>query len=588
MAALGEPVAFASGNDRGSVVPDKEQSSLFRPRRLVSTVDLQSIDGIGPRIAARIRARWPKGLQDSELADNPYLLTELPQIGFRLADKVALAMGIAKGAKVRQAAAGEFILKEAEQQGNTCLPVGDFAARFSELLGVPLGSCELDERTVMQDEAGNLGLARTFRAENRAAEIVKGMCARHWTGFTPLLAADGMLAEDQWAALQMIQAAPIFCLLGSPGTGKTTLIRSVLASNPSLKIALCAPTGKAAKRIEELTGRPAQTIHRLLEPEWVSAKPGSGKSSYFRFRRNASNPLPHDMVICDETSMVDIRLFADLLMALRPDSRLLLVGDIHQLPSVGPGRVLSDLRAAVPNCELTTLKRQDPTLLIARNCARIRDGEPVLVDNAAAQDFFFIPADTPQAIANAVVDLVTKRLPAKYGLDPNREIMTLTALRDRGPLSAKGLNERLRKELNDYENGLEFAINDRVLQRHNNYDLQIFNGEIGTVVDVSHGRDIRVLFENPDREVEIDWDEKDLMHSWALTTHKAQGSEWPWVVIPVHRSNGVLVPNRAHFYTSISRGKQGIVVVGDRAEMDAIIGRVKEQQRYTRLAELLK
>ena len=560
-----------------------EQSSLFQPRaRLSTTLRLQDVEGVGPRLLTRARDRWPKLLEDSELRDNPYLLSELPQWGFKLADRVALATGIAKGAKVRQAAAGAYILGESEKEGHACLPIGEFASRFTALLGVPLGGCELDERVVEAD--GMLGLERTFRAENRAADIVKELVKNEGGIFRDQPDETG-LADDQVAALRAISYNQIFCLLGSPGTGKTFTLRKVLESNPSLRIALCAPTGKAAKRIEELTGRPASTIHRLLSPDKENPTPAFSRG--FRFRYNEKNKLPHDLVIVDETSMVDCRLFADLLVALRPDSRLLLVGDVHQLPSVGPGRVLADLRERIESLELTTLKRQDPTLLIARNCARIRDGEPVMVDNASAQDFFFISAATEAQIANTIVDLVTKRLPEKYGLDPDRDIMTLTALRTRGPLSAQGLNRQLRAKLNPTAID-EFAEDDRVIQLHNDYGLEVFNGEIGTVLEVQPGREIRVMFEQPDREVRIPWEDRALTHAWALTTHKSQGSEWPWVVIPVHRSNGVMVPTRPHFYTSVSRGKAGVVVVGDRAEMDAIVGRVKEQQRWTRLANLLK
>jgi exodeoxyribonuclease V alpha subunit len=544
---------------------------------------LANVPGWGATLSRRAEVRFGRELP-SVLRDDPYRLAELPGIGFKLADAAALHFGMDRRSPVRQAAAAVYVLAEAEQDGHTALPVAEFGVRVTEALGEALRGCEFDERVTERD--GLMSRTKTLHAEERAAVLVKAMLSRPAPRDLPIL-CNG-LAEDQVAALTAIQHANIFCLLGSPGTGKTTLVRSLAESNPNVQIAYCAPTGKAAKRLEEATGQPARTVHRLLEAG-IDSRTGK-----FRFRRNASNRLSCGIVVCDEASMLDIWLFNALLEALADDCRLVLVGDIYQLPSVGPGRVLADLtkNGAVPNVELTQLKRHDPDLLIAKNCAQIKAGLTPVIANAAAKDFFFmeVPGNdgSEMRIADLVVSLAAERLPAKYGADPNRDIVVLTALRERGLLSAKHLNAQLRIR-NNTESAQAFAPGDRVIQLSNNYDLDVMNGDIGTVVR-SDGRNLVVRFDTPERLVTEDKPDAalNLAHGWALTVHKAQGSEWEWVVIPIHESQGAMVPDRAWLYTAISRAKQGCVLVGSKGAMQAMIQRVRPQMRWTRLANLLQ
>jgi exodeoxyribonuclease V alpha subunit len=287
--------------------------------------------------------------------------------------------------------------------------------------------------------------------------------------------------------------------------------------------------------------------------------------------------------------MLDIRLFASLLEALAEDCRLILVGDIYQLPSVGPGRVLADLTrgGAVPNVELTELKRHDPKLMIARNCAAIKSGRAPTIANKEATDFFFIDKTGEAAIADEVVDLIANRLPKKYGIDPNRDAIVLTALRDRGVLSAKELNVRLRAALNEGAQG-DFAPGDRVIQLSNDYGLDVMNGDLGTVIR-RDGRNLMVRFDTPERIVTEERPDNALHlgHAYALTVHRFQGSEIPWVVIPIHESQGAMVPDRCWAYTAVSRAKAGCVLVGNRNVMQGMINRVRPQERCTRLAGLL-
>ena len=558
-------------------------SDLFSKRG--AKLDLRSVPGFGAILCRRAEAHFGRDLQDV-LRDNPYRLTQIESIGFLKADAAALHFGVHKIDPRRTAAAAIYVLRQAEGEGHTALGLPEFQKKLQECLGESVSKPDVGDDVVIE---GNLLSRRaTYDKEQAAACVVNRLLHAPYVERPADITG---LAGDQAMALKLIQISNICCLTGPPGTGKTFTVKKVIDSNSQARIELCAPTGKAAKRMEQLTGHPAKTIHRLLEAHYDE------KTRRFAFTRNASKPLDGDMVIVDEASMCDVRLFADLLAALRPEARLLLVGDPYQLPSVGPGRVLADLMApgtCVPYVELTELKRQDPKLFVARNCARIRDGDIPMVDNATAGDFFFIPARGEDAIASAVVDLMTKRLPAKYGFDPNRDIVILTATREKSTLSAAELNRRLKEHLNP--SVVEaFAAGDRVIQTSNNYKLDngegVFNGEAGTVVGREDGN-LVVKFDDPERIVTEDRREDiylDLKHAWALTTHKAQGSEWPCVIVVLDpNGRASYVQTRPHFYTAISRARQVCVVVGEMETMRAVVGRVREQTRITRLAGILR
>ena len=553
--------------------------SLFTAKR-----DLALVPGWGPTLCRRARATFGPDLSDI-LKENAYRLMEIEAVGFLKADAAALHFGMHPRDPRRISAAVNHILQRAETEGHTAMPAAVLIQELTDCLGRTIAGFDTGDAIIIND--GLFSRRKTYEQECQAATILNRLLNR------PPVARDvdaEGLAADQTAALRVAQSQNVFCLLGSPGTGKTYTLRKFLDSNRTSKIALAAPTGKAAKRIQELTGREATTIHRLLEAKFDKLQ------KRFSFARNASNPLNADIVVVDEASMLDIRLFADLLVALRPEARLLLVGDPYQLPSVGPGRVLADIvrSGAVPYCELTELKRQDPDLLIARNCARIRNGDVPVVVNGSATDFYVVEASGEDSIAQTAVELATKRLPAKYGLDPNRDIVTLTALAEKGPLSQRELNQRIRAVLNPTA-AAEFAPGDRVMQTANNYQLDygngIFNGETGTVVGYA-GHNLVVEFDSPSRTVREDRSNDlyfSLLHAWAVTTHRAQGSEWPWVIVVLDPSGrAAYVADRNHFYTAISRARTGCVVVGDMAIMRAIVGRVREQKRVTRLEKWLK
>ena len=391
------------------------------------------------------------------------------------------------------------------------------------------------------------------------------------------------LAEDQKEALSNAVASGVFILTGAPGTGKTYTLKRIISSFPEAHVALAAPTGKAAKRVFEQSGRPALTIHKLLEPQKV----GDG----FVFTRDAVNPIEADLIILDEVSMVDVPLMARFLEAVAPGTRLILVGDTYQLPSVGPGNILKDLIAcgAIPATELTIIKRQDEGLII-RNCHRIKNGQDIELGNSTARDFFFLKRDDPEEIRETIVELVSRRFPESYKADPLREVQVITPLREKTALSSKALNEEFQRRINPNHklDGVRFKVRDKVIQTKNQYDLDIINGDIGYVLDLSEkDRTLTVTFENPTRVVELPLHQNDLELAYAITCHKFQGSEARIIVVPVHRSFGPLIMQRNWLYTAVSRAREVCVLVGQREEMPKIIQRNAPQRRHTRLKEML-
>jgi exodeoxyribonuclease V alpha subunit len=402
------------------------------------------------------------------------------------------------------------------------------------------------------------------------------------------------LSGEQKRAVEMALASPVSVLTGGPGTGKTTCIQALLRAVEAAgkRYALASPTGRAAKRLSEATGRPASTIHRLL-----GYAPGEG------FKFNAGNPLPVDLLVIDEASMLDLLLAHNLLKALRPGAHLLLVGDVDQLPSVGAGDVLRDLISSglAPVTRLTSIFRQAAGSLIITNAHRINQGHtPVYQFEADAssgereQDFYLFPAEDPQEAARWVQEVVCERIPRKFGLDPVKQIQVLAPMY-RGECGVNALNARLQASLNPAHSrktetllfGQLFRSGDKLMQIQNNYDKEVFNGDFGVLAGVDPtGHSLLVSFDG--REVHYEWSEADqLVLAYAVSVHKSQGAEFPGVVIPLVTQHYLML-QRNLLYTAITRARELCVLVGSRRAIAMAVRNDAVSQRYTALSWRLR
>lgn len=549
--------------------------------------DLLGGTKVNRRAVNQILEKWG---QDAPalIRENPYALIEaIDGIGFLTADDVARKIGYDFSGAPRIRAGIIHTLKEqAFGQGHTCLPQAKLLAEAEAILAVPperiaaeLGPLEKDGLLVSVD--GFAYLKSFHDDEKLIAEKLKVLARQTFRPGQPDFEG---LADDQKEALAKAVASGVFILTGAPGTGKTFTIKRIISSFPEARVALAAPTGKAAKRIYEQSGRLALTIHKLLEPQ----KAGGS----FVFTRNAENPIEADLIVLDEVSMVDTPLMARFLEAVAPGTRLILVGDTYQLPSVGPGNILKDLisSGAIPSTELTIIKRQDEGLII-RNCHRIKNGQDIELGNSSARDFFFLKREDEEAIQETILDLVARRFPQSYKVNPLKEVQVITPLREKTALASKALNELFQQRLNPNPkiDGVRFKVGDKVIQTKNQYDLDIINGDIGYVRDIdARERTITVAFENPERVVQVPLHQNDLELAYALTCHKFQGSEARIIVVPIHRSFGPLIMQRQWLYTAVSRAREVCVLVGQREEIPKIIQRNAPQRRHTRLQELLR
>jgi exodeoxyribonuclease V alpha subunit len=392
------------------------------------------------------------------------------------------------------------------------------------------------------------------------------------------------LAESQVAAIRLALTSKILVITGGPGVGKTTIVNSILRilSAKGVNLLLCAPTGRAAKRMTEATGFEAKTIHRLLE---VDPKAGG-------FKRNAENPLECDLLVMDETSMVDVMLMQALMKAAPDHAALLIVGDIDQLPSVGPGQVLADIIAsgAVAVVRLTEVFRQAAQSRIIASAHKINQGLiPDLTKPEGESDFYFVPADEAETAVQRIIELVQNRIPQRFGLDPIREIQVLCPM-NRGGVGARSLNIELQKALNPAGDrkverfGWSFASGDKVMQIENDYDKEVYNGDIGYIDDVDlDTSELTARFDG--RAVVYGFGELDtLVPAYAATIHKSQGSEYPAIVIPVLTQHYTML-QRNLLYTGVTRGKRLVVLVGQKKAVAIAVRNVSGRRRWSKLNE---
>jgi len=616
-AGIAERLVAAFG-DRTLEVIDKESARL------------EEVDGIGPQRREMIKESWraQKAVRDilvflqshevgtacamriykqygdqavAVVRENPYRLChEVWGIGFKTADRIALSIGVEPHSGIRARAGLLYILTTMAEEGHCFCPREDLIPAAEQMLEIPGDILKAAivhgvESGTLVEERGNVFLAPLFQAESGVAAMLERLMTTAMP-HTPVQVekavnwAEGQMAigfaPAQRAALEMALLKKVSIITGGPGVGKTTIVRALVDIFTARKMSIClaAPTGRAAKRMEEATRLPAKTIHRLLK--YV---PGTRY-----FEHGLENPIKGDVFILDECSMIDIQLMNSFLRALPATASLILVGDADQLPSVGAGNVLRDLidSGMVPLTKLQTIFRQESQSWIVRNAHRVNSGMPLETpEDGRTGDFFFIESDTPEDVIAKMLELVSSRIPKKFHFDPMTEVQVLTPMR-RNQLGCENLNVVLQEALNPggpalRRFGRQYKAGDRVLQVRNNYDKDVFNGDIGQIERIDT-ESLEVIVNYDGRRVAYaaeELDELDL--AYACTVHKSQGSEYPAVVLLMTTHHFKLL-QRNLLYTAMTRGRKLVCLVGSRKAVNMAIRNNHVSFRRTTLSDRLR
>lgn len=538
--------------------------------------------GVSTSCANKIYRQYGKNSIAVVKADPYVLADEVDGIGFETADKIALSMGYAREDSRRCRAGILHVFKQLAREGQVCSDHVTIIKKSLDLLKTdfyPVAN-ELSLMLINRNIIVDLGLAylpNLYIAEYESADRLRALI--YSPGFISTRGSFNNLTytgninytPEQLSAIQTALNSKVMVLTGGPGTGKTTTTQGIINAFASagMNVLLAAPTGCAADRMFKATNMPASTIHRLLEVDFPNGK--------CCFNRNANNPLNGDVLIVDESSMIDIQLFHSLMMAIPNNMHLVLVGDVNQLPSIGPGNVLRDIidSQRIPVVELNTIFRQGAGSSIIRNASRINNGIMPDISNAPGSDFIYIEENNDKAIASEIIDLVTNQLPDRYGID-SKKIQILTPMR-KGELGTIELNKELQMAINPIgpslcHGGTTYRIGDKVMQIRNDYVKNVFNGEIGYITDVDiDEKHLTIQFDNKVNTIDYHITElDDVCLAYAMTVHKSQGNEFPIVVIPVTMQHKNMI-KRNLLYTGVTRAKQSCVLIGNRKALAAAV-----------------
>ena len=542
--------------------------------------------GVGPGFAVRI-VKIYEGDTIAAVRGNPYRLErDVHGIGFQTADRIATELGFAKEAPERIEAGLRYILNQAADDGHVYVPQAQLFDQGQSVLHVseellPQAFRQLCAAEGAVREGERCYLPHLYRAE---VGVARSLARLRAVAVMDAERTGMVLNDDQRRAVALALLEPVAVVTGGPGTGKTTVTRTIVECFESArrKVLLCSPTGRAAKRLAEATGREASTIHRLLEFEPATRQ----------FRRDESRRLDAGAIIVDEASMIDVTLMNSLLKAVPTGAKVVLVGDADQLPSVGPGNVLADILASatVPSARLKEIYRQEGESQIVVSAHRIINGERPEETNQPEGDFFFSGEEDPQKTADLVEDLCARRLPERFGFSPIRDIQVLTPMY-RGEAGAINLNRQLQRRLNPdgkaHRHGeTEFRSGDKAMQVRNNYDKDVFNGDLGQITTVDRdAAELTVRFDTGPRIysfTELD----DLTLAYAISIHRSQGSEFSGVVLALSTQHYVML-QRNLLYTAVTRARRLMVVVGSRRALARAIHNDEVSQRYTTLGDRL-